>query len=211
MKSIFFSAFASTILLLQSPAGATSPGAERIYSAGRCMVQRDRSAAVDLILALPLGREATDLSALSPGLGERCGAGLAPVPAMHLRGAIAQALFFRDFAAFGLQPSRSVALVNLDLPVQDSPAGDGTTDIYRLTDCVVRNDAEHTEMLLATQPGTANERRAIDLLAPYVRACTPPEASLTMARSDLRSAIAQSAYQSMYRYWTRQLRPIPAR
>lgn len=201
-------AFAAAILSLQAPATAATPGIDRIYSAGRCIVQSDRAAAVELVLALSPGREQTSLSALAPSLADRCGAGLDTVPAMHLRGAIAQALFLRDFRGFGLEPSRSVPLVNLDLPVQDSPAGDPTTEIYRLADCVVRNDGPRTERLLATRPGTDNEGRVMDALAPYLRACSSADARLSIARSDLRSAIAQSAYHSMYRYWTRQLNSV---
>jgi len=198
-------ALAATFLCsLGSPASASTPGLERVYAAGRCLVRQDRRAAIDLVLALPIGRERASISALAPSLG-RCGAGLESVPAMHLRGAIAQALFFRDFRGFGLQPSRSIALVNLDLPIQDSPPGDPTTELYRLADCVVRNDGPRTESLLATRPGSENESRIMDRLAPYLRACTTADSQLSIARSDLRSAMAQSAYHSMYRYWTRQL------
>jgi hypothetical protein len=208
MRRIVAGAFAAAILSLPSPAAAASPGIDRIYAAGRCIVQRDRNSAIDLVLALPLGREQASIAALAPSLAQRCGAGLESVPAMHLRGAIAQALFFRDFRGMGLQPSRSVPLVNLDVPVQDSPAGDSTTEIYRLADCVVRNDGPRTERLLATRPGTENEGRVMDALAPYLRACTSADSQLSIARSDLRSAIAQSAYHSMYRYWTRQLTSV---
>lgn len=197
---------AAAVLALNAPASAAPSGTDRIYAAGRCIVQRDRDAAVQLVLALPMGRERTSLSSLSPSLVQRCGAGLDSVPAMHMRGAIAQALFFRDFEGFGLQPGRSVGLVNLNVPVQDSPPGDATTEIYRLADCVVRNDGPRTERLLATRPGSENESRIMDAMAPYLRACTSADSELSIARSDLRSAMAQSAYHSMYRYWTRDLR-----
>lgn len=207
IRAIFFGACAAALAVPALPAIAATAPIDQIYAAGRCIVQHDRDAAVDLILALPLGRERSDASVLAANVG-RCGRAIGSVPAIHLRGAIAQALFFRDFRGFGLQPSRSIPLVNLDLPVQDSAPGDTTNELYRLADCVVRNDGPHIEMLLATRPGSENEGRIMALLAPYLRACAPGDAELSLARSDLRSAIAQSAYQSMYRYWTRQLRSV---
>lgn len=197
---------AAMLWSLPAPAAASSPGLDRIYAAGRCMVAHDRGAAASLIRSLPLGRERTDLSALSPELVRRCAGSLGSPPALHLRGALAQALFFRDFRGFGLQPFRSIPLVNLELPVQDSPPGDRTTELYRLADCVVRNDPGHVERLLASRPGSDNEGRFMSLLGGYLRAC--PAAELSIARSDLRSALAQSAYQSMYRYWTGELRSV---
>lgn len=206
IAKVHYAALAATMLWsLPAPAAASTPGLDRIYAAGRCMVARDRGAAASLIRSLPLDRERADLSALSPELS-RCAGSLGSPPALHLRGALAQALFFRDFRGFGLQPFRSIPLVNLDLPVQDSPPGDRTTELYRLSDCVVRNDPGHVERLLASRPGSENEGRFMSLLGGYLRAC--PAAQLTIARSDLRSAIAQSAYQSMYRYWTGELRSV---
>lgn len=198
---------ATMLWSLPAPAVANYPGLERIYMAARCMVGHDRAAAAGLIRALPLGRERTDVSALSPELVRRCAGSLESPPALHLRGGLAQALFFRDFRGFGLRPMRSIPLVNLDLPVQDSPPGDRMTELYRLADCVVRNDPEHVERLLATQPGSENEGRFMSLLGNYLRACAPV-AELSIARSDLRSVIAQSAYQAMFRYWTGGLRGV---
>jgi hypothetical protein len=206
-KAALMVASALALLTPHVPASAVNSQLGQIYGAGRCIVDHDRSAAISLMRSLPLGRDDADLSSLSPDLARRCSPGN-NVLAIHLRGALAQALFFRDFGSFGVEPARAVPLVNLDIPMQDSPAGDATTELYRLSDCVVRNDAGHVEQLLSSRPDSGNETRFMELLAPYLRACAPASAQLSLTRSDLRSALAQSAYQSMYRYWTRQLTPI---
>ena len=45
-------------------------------------------------------------------------------------------------------------------------------------------------------------------LRPYLQVCAPAAAQFSVAPAELRAVIAQSAYHSMYRYWTRQLDPV---
>ena len=182
-----------------------SPSLEQVYDAGRCIVDRDRRAALNLIAAQPLDADAVDLSGRSPELASRCAAGLEAANPLHLRGALAQALFFRDFGGFGLQPGRGVALLNMNLPVQDSPPGTETENLYRWADCVVRNDGPHTERLLESRIGSRTESAAIDGLRAFMAACMPQGEELRVSASQLRSVAAQMAYHSMYRYWTRDL------
>ena len=194
---------------LALPAAASANGSlEDVYDAGRCMVERDRHAAVGLLGTLPIDATPADLSGLSPALAERCGRRLSSVTGLHLRGAIAQALFLRDFGSFGVEPRRSTPLVNLSLPMQDSPSGDRAVELYRWADCLVRNDGIHVERLLASSIGSRTESQLIASMRDYMAACAPAGAQLAVHPGELRSVLAQSAYQSMYRYWTGRLAPV---
>jgi hypothetical protein len=207
-----------TMLALLAAAAALSPAApayadqgdaslRNIYEAGRCIVDNDRRTAISFLQSLPIDEGEADLTLLPDNLTRRCAQGLGTVDSLHVRGAMAQALFFRDFGGFGIEPGRSVPLVNLNIPAQSSPPGTGMTELYRWADCVVRNDIGHTERLLQSRVGSQAESAAIGELQPYMRACAG-EQSLAVRPSDFRSLVAQSAYNSMYRYWTRQLDPV---
>ncbi len=201
---------ATAAMAMPVPAAAEDNGdtGRAIFDAGRCMVDRDRHTAVGFLQAVPVDSENADLSLLPSNLVERCAEGLSGAKALTIRGAIAQALFFRDFGGFGLEPRRSAPLVNLDLPTQDSPEGSVRTELYRWSDCVVRNDAHHVERLLSSSVGSRGEEAAIERLRAFMAACAPAGSQLAVQATELRSLLAQSAYHSMYRYWTNQLHPV---
>lgn len=209
MKKIFLAALAAgAALAIATPASAAmnnGASAKDIYDAGRCFVDRDRSGAVALLINLPIDGEG---AGSLPENARRCGSALASADTLHLRGALAQALFFRDFGGVGLEPRRSVPLVNLNLPVQSSEPGTGSVELYRWADCVVRNDATRTERLLSATVGSRGETAAIDGLRPFMAACAGQNAQLAVQPSELRSLLAQSVYHSMYRYWTNQLSSV---
>jgi hypothetical protein len=208
-KALYLVVAAGAVLTVAGPASADNgaPSIAQVYDAGRCFVAQDRRAAVGLLQSVPFDGQTADLSGLPRSLA-RCAQGLGTPAALHLRGAIAQALFFRDFGGFGLEPRRSAALVNLDLPVQDSEEGSRRSELYRWSDCVVRNDAPNVERLMESRVGSAAEASAIAALRNYMAACVPGGGQLTTQPSELRSVVAQSAYHSMYRYWTRDLQPV---
>ena len=211
MKRTMFALLAAGAALASAgPAAADqgSPPLRQVYDAGRCIVSTDRATAVRLLQSLPVEEGDADLSALPDRLARRCAEGLSTVASLHLRGAIAQALFFRDFRGFGEEPRRSTPLVNLNIPAQSSPPGTGMTELYRWADCVVRNDNAHAERLLTSTVGSRNEAAAIDSLRSFMAACAPSGQQLSVRPSDFRSLVAQTAYSSMYRYWTRQLDPV---
>ena len=209
-KALFALSAAAIAFTTAAPAAANTGGAsvEAIYEAGQCIVRSDRDAALMLMQTLPIENIAVELTDLPSETARRCADGMTSASGLILRGGIAQALFFRDFGGFGQEPARSRALINLDLPVQDSPEGSLAVELYRLADCVVRNDVERTERLLSSRVGSRNEANAISGLQPYMRACAPAGMQMEVSTSQLRSAMAQSAYQSMYRYWTRDLTSV---
>ena len=208
-KALYGLLAAGAAIAAATPAAAdTGPDSvNRIYDAGRCMVVEDRYTAVSLLQRLPIDGEAVDLSTLSER-SRRCARGLSSADTLHLRGAIAQALFFRDFGGFGHEPRRSAPLVNLAIPVEQTQGTGRTVQLYRWSDCLVRNDAPHTERLLSSSFGSRGEAAAIERLRAFMIACAPQGAQLAVQPAELRSLLAQSAYHSMYRYWTDQLSPV---
>jgi hypothetical protein len=200
--SICAAAGTASFAAAPAPAQANTSVASA-FEAGRCIVERDRRAAVALIRSLPLDSSPANLSSL----GDRAGGCVSgPISALVLRGAIAQELFLRDFRSFGREPRDPDRLVNLNLPVEEFGArGSGATQLYRWSDCVVRNDTANTERLLRSPVGSAAEASALEALQTYMSACFTQGAQLSVRSSEVRSLFAQSAYYSMYRYWTGQL------
>lgn len=208
MKRIFVPFAAAVLTALPGPApAAPGPSTAAVYAAGRCIVARDYGRALALLVALPLDDQAADLAQLRGSGAEPCAGGIAGASALLVRGAIAQALFMRDFGGFGRDPRSSAHLINLNLPVQDSAGGSRALDLYRWGDCVVRNNPGATQDLLASVSGSAEERAAIAELQPFMTPCMPFGTQLTTVYlTEARAVFAQSAYHTMYRYATGQLR-----
>jgi len=204
MKRILFSMAAlGALASIHAPAAAT-PTAAAAYDGGRCLVLQDRRSAVALMASLPLDDSRADLSSVAPG-GADCVGQLAGAPSMLVRGAIAQALYQRDFRGF--EGTRHDNIINLNLPVEASfgAAQDRTTQLYRWSDCVVRNDSAGTDRLLNSAIGSPGEDEAIAGLQTFMSGCMPAGQQLSIRPWEVRSLFAQSAYHTMYRYWTGQL------
>lgn len=207
MKKALIPVLAAAALAgLSQPAVATNGpnSVAAIYEAGRCIVREDRDAAVALIRSLPLDGDAADLTMLR-GDAADCVRGTDSAGVMAVRGAIAQALFFRDFHRFGMQPQFGRRLANLNLPVESSTTTEPAVDLYRWSDCVVRNDTVGTERLLRSTVGSGEEGAALEGLRNFMSACIADGAEIRVRNADVRSLFAQSAYNTMYRYWTGQL------
>lgn len=204
MKKTMMSLAAAVLLAAIPSAAPAARNSSTVYEAGRCLVQHDRRAANALMATLPLDESDADLSRLH-GRAASCAAPLAGAPSMQVRGALAQAMFMRDFGSMGNQPDPRRGFINLNLPVQASPAGSRAIELYRWGDCVARNDSAGTERLLRTEAASPDEAAAIEQLRNYMAACMPAGTQLEVRLWELRSVIAQSAYHATYRYWTGQL------
>jgi hypothetical protein len=186
---------------LAVPAAAATTASA--YEAGRCVVRHDHRAALALIRALPLDAPGADLAALRGTNAAACAAGFDGASALLVRGTLAQALFLADFRGFGREPNERAQLVDLNLPVQSDPRrGSRAFDLYRWGDCVVRNAAAATQRLLNSGVGTPEETGAIAALQPYMTPCMPAGVQLEVRLTEARAVFAQSAYDSMYRYWS---------
>jgi hypothetical protein len=197
---------AALLTTLPSPAPAAPGSSAAVYDAGRCMVAHDYNRALGLLLALPLDDQAADLGGLRDTAAGQCAADIAGASALTVRGALAQALFIRDFGSFGHDPRTNAHLINLNLPVQDDTrAGTRTLDLYRWGDCVVRNDPAATQRLLASANGSPEEGAAMTELGAFMVPCMPFGVHLTVQLREARAVFAQAAYHAMYRYATGQL------
>lgn len=197
-------AFGAFAALATPAAAAPSQWTVALYEAGRCIVQQDRGAAQTLLQTLPLDDSAAELDSLR-GPARQCVEGAAGATGIDLRGAIAQALYLRDFRGRELRPVRAGSLVSFDLPVQASPPGSRTVELYRWADCVVRNDSQGTRLLLSSPLGSADEQAAMNGLANFMGSCLPQGSDLNVYANEVRPLFAQSAYFSLYRYWTGRL------
>ena len=210
-RNLLFAAVGAAALAASSaPAAASTGDVKSIYALGRCIAGADRSAAGEMLRRLPLADTRVAVADSNLGRAGKCLKGGAPtVSSVQLRGAVAQALLLRDFPHFGVPPKISEGMfARFELPVDDATSTGvdaKTASLYRLADCVVRNQAIKTETLFRSGPGSALEERVIDNFAPTILACGADVRKLTVSRAHFRSLMAQAAYNVSVRYWTGKL------
>ena len=206
MRNCFLSALLGVAFAGSASASVSLSPAdqEAVYKAGRCAVQTDRAAAVSLLGSLPVSGGDVNASALPA----KCAAALPAGSALAMRGALAQALFQADIEEFGMRPKRRVdELAELELPIGDGASADPrTAQLYRLGDCVVRNEMERTPLFLRSDPGSRLEATFYERMRPTMSACQTADASLAVNRGDLRAVLAQSYYSAASRYYKGQLK-----
>jgi hypothetical protein len=205
-------ASAALLAALPGAAAATAPSPmKQAYSLGRCIAGEDRGAAGALLRSLPLADTAVPISAAGLGGASDCLKGTSPtVSSLVLRGAIAQALLLRDFPHFGVPPKiKEHLFVTFPLPseMEDGPdnVDHRTAELYKLADCVVRNQAIKLEPLFRAGPGSGIENRLFDYLGPTIAACRGNGGPLRVSRPHFRAMMAQAAYNISVRYWTGKL------
>jgi hypothetical protein len=206
--AILLSVFSSAV----ATSAATPVSQQKLaYEFGRCVVDQDREAAVQLINRLPLRQGEISFGPGDLGDASSClVADVRPLSPITVRGGIAQALFLRDFREFGVEPRRAGEFANLKLPAAGHAEGadQETHALYSLGDCVVRNRTNIIDSLLVAPVGSALERQLIDRLVPIMGACHAPGAQAKVSRADLRSILAQSAYAASARYWSGRLNAV---
>jgi hypothetical protein len=181
-----------------APAQANNPSAGQIGAQiGKCIVKADRGSAISLLKTLPLTGAQVDWSTVSLGAASKCrDAANASVSVSALRGGIAQELFKRDFVEFGVQPQRALYdLASFQLPVEKDLMGteDPTKTLFLTADCVARSNPNGTERLIKSDPGSDQEMKIFEGLAPWLSACQGAS-RMSYGRAELRSAIVQAAY-----------------
>ena len=190
-------------------ADGAQPGVKSIYQMGACMVRADRQAAVSLLRSLPVTETEVDVDGANLGKAAKClRGGPLRVSAVLVRGGISQALLLRDFPRAGFQPEvPNHMFAALDLPLE-ARAGveEKTVALYKLADCVVRNQAVKTDGLFRSEPGSGLESRLIDYFGPTMAACRGASSTLRIKRDRFRSYMAQAAYHASVRYWNGELR-----
>jgi hypothetical protein len=209
MKNFLLLAGAAAALSLGFPAHAEAPDkVERLHDFGRCVVKSDREAAADLLQAIPIAPADVEIAALQLGDARDClKEGRLSARSTLIRGALAQGLLLKDFPRFGVEPNiPEHRFVKLDLPLDGAAPGvdQRTATLYKVADCVVRNQALKTETLFRSAPASGPESRLFDAIAPYIEACAG-NADLRVSRPEFRGMLAQAAYSVSIRYWTGEL------
>ncbi len=203
-KLLVLAAVGAAATFAASARANTATAAEAGAQLGKCIVKADRGSAIELMKALPLTGGAVDWSSVSLGAAADCRtADIGPVTVTALRGGIAQELFRRDFVEFGVQPQRALYdLAKFPLPVEKDTMGseDPTKTLFLTADCVARSNPNGTEKLIKAAPGSGQESKIFDSLAPWLSACQG-SARMAYGRTELRSAIVQAAYHVSARYW----------
>ena len=193
--------------ILPAAASANPGNPAGLYELGKCIARADRDMAGQLLQELPLSGE-TEVSGAKLGPASGCLKEQSiTVSSTLLRGGIAQALLLKDFPRFGVEPKIAPRMfVKFDLPSDKNPAGadERTAALYKLADCVVRNQAIKTEGLFRSAPGSAIEGKVLDALGPYINACQGKN-PIRVSRADFRSMMAQAAYNVSVRYWSGEL------
>jgi hypothetical protein len=192
-----------------APAQANTPSAAQVGAQlGKCIVKADRGSAISLLKTLPLTGAEVDWSSVSLGGAASCRNGVTgAVTVSALRGGIAQELFKRDFVEFGVQPQRALYdLASFQLPVEKDAMGteDPTKTLFLTADCVARSNPNGTERLIKSAPGSDQEMKIFEGLAPWLSACQG-SSKMAYGRTELRSAIVQAAYHVNARYWNGQM------
>ena len=199
---LFLGAIAAAAVSATPALASTTGPAESAVQTGKCIVKADRGSAIGLLRTLPLTGEVVDWSSVSLGAAAKCRTGEV-VSVTALRGGIAQELFKRDFVEFGVQPQRSLSdLARFELPVEMNTMGveDTTKTLFLTADCVARSNPNGTEKLIKAEPGSGQEGKIFESLAPWLSACQGAT-RMTYGRTELRSAIVQAAYHVSARYW----------
>ena len=199
--------FCASIAMLAVPAtvsASTFTPAQAGAQLGRCIVKADRGSALSLMKTLPLAGGDIDWTSVSLGAASGCRNGeTGAATVSSLRGGIAQELFKRDFVEFGVQPQRALYdLASFQLPVEKDTMGveDPTRTLFLTADCVARSNPNGAEKLIKAEPGSAQEAKIFDSMAPWLSACQGSTRT-AYGRGELRSAIVQAAYHVSARYW----------
>lgn len=200
------------MLVVLAAAGATlivtGAQAGEVDAVAKCALKKDRAATISATKRLPLGHEPVTLTADALGNAASCLNGSAvTAPAMQIRGAVAEQLYVSDFREVGVQPRRKPGdFADLDLPdvTDKSTSTLAELPLYRLADCVARNDAESASFYLKAPAGSRMEKERFAKLQPYMAACAHGQ-RIVAAPGDFRAALAQAAYHTSARYWDGQL------
>lgn len=207
-KLLILGAMAGAAMFAAPAHANTLTAAQAGAQLGKCIVKADRGSAISLMKSLPLTGSQIDWSSVSLGAASSCRDAMeVAVTVSALRGGIAQELFKRDFVEFGVQPQRALYdLASFQLPVDKNLMGteDPTKTLFLTADCVARSNPNGTERLIKSAPGSDQEMKIFEGLAPWLSACQGAN-KMSYGRGELRSAIVQAAYHVSARYWNGQM------
>lgn len=197
----FIAAFASTAAALppRTPNPAPQPSVANVYWMVDCLAGHGNRDVDRVLLTVPGEGEAT-LALFHAMIGQCLVAGhpLAG-PDFYFRGAIAEHLLYRDFAALGVAPRHHAAGVFAPLG-QDrlSRLGENPRRLLAMLDlasCVARREPSKAYAFFRTERGSPAERAATAELAPVISACLFEGQTFDMTPPIFRAFLAEGAYR----------------
>lgn len=118
----------------------------------------------------------------------------------HLRGAIAERLLLRDFAAIGAAPRQATAPIFEAPRAEEIRAASAYVRIAHamlaLGGCVAEAEPAGTYALFGTRIGSSGERAAMQALMPALAGCIPEGEEITLTIRRLRPFLAEAAYRA---------------
>jgi hypothetical protein len=178
--------------LPQVGATAAAPAAGSVEKFAQCAVKQYDGA--ELLATQPGSGEESEV--LAEFARRSCAA-----PAMSrdtLRGAVAAELFKADFTAIGSRPRRETIEV-FTLDAEDVAAMDAASrrrlELLGFGTCVAAGDPTRAVALLHARAGSPEEAKLVAELQPQFSPCLVEGEKLGLAKSDLRSALAEGAYR----------------
>jgi hypothetical protein len=178
--------------LPQVGATAAAPAAGSVEKFAQCAVKQYDGA--ELLATQPGSAEESEV--LAEFARRSCAA-----PAMSrdtLRGAVAAELFKADFTAIGSRPRRETIEV-FTLDAEDVAAMDAASrrrlELLGFGTCVAAGDPTRAVALLHARAGSPEEAKLVAELQPQFSPCLVEGEKLGLAKSDLRSALAEGAYR----------------
>jgi len=197
--SLFAAAGLAAVALPQGPAAASAPAASSVDKFATCAVKQYDGA--ELLATQPGSAEEAEVLA---EYGRRSCAVPATSPDA-LRGAVAAELFKADFTAIGSRPRRELIEV-FTLDAEDVNAMDAASrrrlELLGFGTCVAAGDPTRAVALLNARAGSPDEARILAELQPQFSPCLAEGEKLGLAKSDLRSALAEGAYRLAIAYST---------
>jgi hypothetical protein len=194
------SAIAAMICLpAQSAPPVAQPSVDNVYWLVGCLFDhRDRN--VERVLSTVPGDSDATLSWMRAVIGP-CLVAERPLsgPDLFGRGAVAEHLLYRDFAAIGASPRRRTA--SLFAPVSQDYLGRASENSRRflaildMGSCVTRREPAKVYGFFHSGRGSAAERAAMTELTPAISACLFEGQTFDMTPPLFRALLAEAAYR----------------
>ena len=179
---------------LYAPEKSDRRGLEVLHRSARCVVERARGAAGQLILAVPESAAAARIvnGAIRNRL-DQCAWAWIHINGVLLRGIIAEALYESEFPS-APAPGPWIPVEPIAWPRGHETAPQ-LAPAYELGRCVVAADPPAVHHLLATEPFSSDEETHLQALAPLLAPCLDAGSTIELNRETLRALLAESLYR----------------
>ena len=182
------------------PAQPSGPASRvDVLGAAACVTGRDTEAADALLATAPFSRDERERAVRMIRSAQRCLRSDNPIStsAMMFRGGVAETLYETRFAqpATALTPAAGASPFFQAANVAGHENEALLTSHYQLAQCSAPAQPALVRALLATEPGSAEERTALEALYPAFRTCLPEGTQLSLDPGAIRGMLAEGLYR----------------